>query len=203
VRRGVYLGAGLAAGVALAAALWASRGTNRAAEATTAAPPASQREVAELREELAALRAELAAVRAEGGAHPHAAAPAAPAVAKPAAPSSSSPEEAAAANAAMAARVESAFAAERPDPAWSATAASSITRELEAASLGGALRGVTCASTMCRLEVSLADPELRASLSERLTDLDSLKTQMVYVHQDGDPAAVTIYAARKETTLPL
>jgi hypothetical protein len=26
---------------------------------------------------------------------------------------------------------------------------------------------------------------------------------MLYVHQDGDPPSVTIYAARKETTLPL
>lgn len=199
MRRGVYLGAGLAAGVALAAALWAGRATNRA-QATSAAT-ASQSEVAELRDELAALRAELAAARAEANARPRAAAEI-PAP-KPAAPPPASPEQADTTNAAIVARVESAFAAERPDPAWSATATSSITRDFESASLAGALRGVTCASSMCRLEVSLADPELRASLSERLTDLDSLKTQMVYVHQDGDPPAVTIYAARKETTLPL
>jgi hypothetical protein len=194
-RSGVFAAAGL---LAIAGAVFVARQPDRAAPRGPAGvAEVSRAEVDGLRGELAALRAELALARAASARAPLVerldAAPAPP----------TPPPEPLAVTHAVLARVANTFAVEAPDGAWSAPAAASIARDFQASPLRAALRDVACASTLCRLELTLDDPALSEDLAGQLAELRSLETDLYYVHHDDDPSRVTVYAARAQRSHPL
>jgi hypothetical protein len=173
-------------------------------DATAAA--ARQREATE---EIAALRSELGLLRAEVGRQrvswrTQVPAPAAaPTLAAPAA----TPEERQAADRAAAADIQSLvasrFRSERRDPSWSNLGASLIEQNLRQAGLGGSLRGVECATTMCQVALEL-DTDSSEHLAERLTELPAFQTQVLYQpHADTRPPRLTLFVARAGHQLPL
>lgn len=197
-RSGVFATVGL---LAIAGAVLVARAPERAApRAPAGVAEVSRAEVDGLRGELAAVRAELALARAAATRAPLVegidAAPEPPVTHAP-------PSEPVAAARAVLTRVASTFAAEAPDSVWSAPAAASIARDFQASPLRSALRDVACASTLCRLELTLDDPDLREGLADQLAELRSLDTDLYYVHHDDDPSLVTVYAARAQRSLPL
>jgi hypothetical protein len=179
-------------------------GARRDATATAARHREATEEIAALRSELNALRAQVGRQRATSWVRSSlptlVAAPATPA--PPA-----TDEERLAADRTRAAdtvsRVASRFHAERRDPAWSGVGASVLEQDLKQAGLGGSLRGVECATTMCQvaLELGADSPE---HLAERLTELPAFQTQVLYQHQtDSRPPRLTLFVARAGHELPL
>jgi hypothetical protein len=55
---------------------------------------------------------------------------------------------------------------------------------------------------MCKVELDLTDPELRADLPDRVTAAPALQTQVMYDHHpDENPPSVTLYVARPDRRL--
>jgi hypothetical protein len=163
----------------------------------------SSEELADLRREVAALRAEVQRQRLAASALSRLTAPdAAPVVAPRLRPEErvADPERAEETTAAVAAR----FGAEGTDPAWSRPAAARIEEELRQAGLGEAVRGVSCATTMCQVKLQIEDEEVRERLAQRLVELPSFRTQVLYQHHpDSKPPGLTLFVARDGHALPL
>lgn len=175
--------------------------------ATTGAgeAPASSEELAALRREVALLRRQMSwqqenlVARAQAAPEGQSLASGPPPV---------TPEQrleaAAASHARASTAVRETFGRERPDPSWSGQAQAELGRDLQAAGLQSATRTVDCAATMCRVVLDLADADLRDNLGERLQEVGSLHSQILYDHEpEATPPRVTLYVSRPGQSLAL
>jgi hypothetical protein len=200
----VRIGKAFAIGGAIAAAstglgFW----RDRSAPAAATQQRATQEDLASLRSEVATLRGQVAAQAWTVAQAASMATSKATAEPKPNEPKHEPETAEHAARPRAVERVASAFQRERRDPDWSERAAADIIRDLKSIDLGPAISRVDCASTMCKVELDITDPELGADLPDRVTTAPALQTHVVYDHHpDQNPPSVTLYVARPDRRLP-
>jgi hypothetical protein len=165
------------------------------------AASAQHDEIVALREEVARLKGSVTGQVAKLAAQQQAAATPAPVAPRRSRPTES---EARAAYDGMVSRVVGRYARERPDPAWSPGAEAAIAHDLTTGGLDKSVTHVECASTICKIEMDLADPDLLQDLPERFAELPSLQSETFFQREPGtDSSKVTLYVARPEHHLPL